>query len=340
VLAVVLHHIAGDAWSTAVLARDISTAYAARRRGQGPGWDPLPVQYADYAIWQRELLGDEDDNASLLAQQVAWWRQALAGAPAELALPADRPRPRVPSHRGHRAPLEIPAQLHARLADLARARGATLFMVLQAGLAVLLSKLGAGADIPVMTPVAGRTDKALDDLVGFFINRLVLRTDLSGDPPFGVLLDRVREAGLSALDHQDVPFNRLVEALPSGHSLARQPLSQVVLAMQNNVAPALDLPGIETSPLPVGANSAVADIHVGVAEVFGEDGAPAGIHGALMAAEDLFDPGTAQQMARRLVRVLAAVAANPLIRLHEVEVLDEEERRRILVAWNDTAGED
>ncbi|HEX4832618.1 MAG TPA: amino acid adenylation domain-containing protein [Trebonia sp.] len=334
VLVVVIHHVATDGWSEGIFTRDLSRAYAARREGQAPGWSPLPVQYADYAIWQRELLGDAADPASLLSQQVTWWRDALAGAPPELPLPADRPRPPAASYRGHAVPLAIPAVVHAGLADLAREQGVTLFMVVQAALAVLLSKLGAGDDIPVGTPVAGRTDEALDDLMGFFVNTLVLRTDVSGDPPFTTLLARVRDFWLGALERQDVPFERLVEDLAPDRSLARNPLFQVTLTLQNNAPAAAGLPGVRAVPVRAGTGSAQVDLSVLLGGARGE---PGGMHGRLMAATDLFDEPTARSIAARFSRVLAAVAADPAVRPRHVPLLDAAERAQLLHEWGGTA---
>lgn len=202
VLALVLHHIACDEGSWQPLLTDLATAYRARAAGGPPRWEPIPVTYRDYAVWQRDLLGEEDDPASLLSAQLSFWREQLAGLPAELDLPFDRSRPATADHRGDCVPMKLDGDLHRRLLAVAADHGCTTFMVLQAGIAVLLSRLGAGTDIPLGTAVAGRLDDALEGVVGFFVNTLVLRSDVSGDPTFGELLHRVRDADVAALDHQ------------------------------------------------------------------------------------------------------------------------------------------
>ncbi|WP_219536740.1 non-ribosomal peptide synthetase [Nonomuraea guangzhouensis] len=302
-LLVLLHHIAGDGWSMGPLARDLSTAYAARLSGGAPGWEPLPVQYADQALWQqRQDLGPALDH----------WTRALNGLPECLELPGDRPRPARASHRGDLVPIDWGPGLRDGVARLARQTGTTVFMVLQAGLAALLTKLGAGTDIPIGTPEAGRGDEALDDLVGFFVNTLVLRTDTSGDPSVRDLLSRVRETDLAAYAYAGVPFERLVEVVNPPRSLGHHPLFQVMLAMQDAAGEPLELAGLAAEPEGVRAGVAKFDL------AFSVDG---GLRGVLEYATDLFDRRTAEALVRRLGGLLAAAVADPDAPLSALPVL-------------------
>ncbi|MFC7615775.1 condensation domain-containing protein [Actinokineospora soli] len=327
VFVLLVHHIATDGTSTGPLLRDLATAYAARSAGAAPAWEPLPVQYADYALWQRDLLGDPSDPGSLAGQQLAYWRDALAGAPSVLELPLDRPRPETPSHRGGVVPFAIDADTAERLRAAAASAGATVFMTVQAAFAVLLSRVGAGEDVPVGTVVAGRADAAVEESVGFFTNTLVMRTDVSGDPTFTELLTRVRDFSLAAYAHQDLPFDLLVEALNPVRSSSCHPLFQVMLVQQTGG----ELP-FGTLPDGAGDTGRVAkfDLTVAIRE---EGGAIAGL---LEYAADLFDERTAAALAERLVRVVEAVAAAPDRPLSAVEVMSADERKRVL-GWSQPA---
>ncbi|MEU6066690.1 amino acid adenylation domain-containing protein [Streptomyces sp. NPDC047082] len=336
-LLLVAHHIAADGWSMGLLARDLSTAYAARREGRSPQWAPLPVQYADYALWHRDMLGNEDDDDSLVTAQLAHWREALAALPAELTLPTDRPRPAATAFRGGSVPVRIAPEVHARLTQVARAGRSSLFMVVQGALVTLLSRLGAGHDIPVGTVVAGRNDAALDDLIGFFVNTLVLRADTSGNPSFTDLVERIRTTDLAAYAHQDVPFERLVEELAPARSLARHPLFQVLLTLQNLPQEVWELPGLTARRNDLRTGAAKFDLCFDLAERRDADGAPAGIEGVLEYSADLYDRGTAERLVDRLVRVLEQVAAEPGVRIGDIDVLEETERGLVLTDWNDTA---
>ncbi|MYW07785.1 non-ribosomal peptide synthetase, partial [Streptomyces sp. SID2563] len=337
VLLLVMHHIAADGWSTGPLATDLAEAYAARCEGRTAERPQLPVQYADYTLWQRDLLGDAADPESRFSEQLDYWKRQLADLPVLLPLPTDRPRPAVAGWQGDHIGLELDAELHHSLAQLARQTGTSLFMVLQAGLAALYTRLGAGTDIAIGSPIAGRTDEALDDLVGFFVNTLVLRTDTSGDPGFGELLGRVRETALSAYAHQDVPFEHLVEALNPSRSLSHHPLFQTILAVQNAPAGRFSLPGLDVTTYAVATGTAKFDLGVSMVEQFGPDGTPAGIVGAVEYATDLFDRTTVEALVRRWTLLLKAVTADPEQPIGAIDLLDADERHRLLERDNATA---
>ncbi|MEU3051553.1 amino acid adenylation domain-containing protein, partial [Streptomyces sp. NPDC006984] len=297
------------------------------------------VQYADYTLWQRELLGDEQDPDSTLANQAEFWRIYLKDLPEETALPVDRPRPAVASHAGAGVPITVEHELYEDLVRLAQDRQLTAFMVIQAAFAALLSRSGAGDDIPLGTPVAGRSDASLDELVGFFANMIVLRTDTSGDPTFAELLDRVRASDVEAYTHQDMPFDRVVEALNPQRSPSRHPLFQVALAFGAGASSAVELSGLSGSAGMVPTAVAKFDLGLYLDEVRTREGEAQSISGVLEYATDLFDRSTAEALAARLITVLWQAVRNPERRLSTLELLTPEERHRLLVEYNDTAAE-
>ncbi len=340
VLVLVTHHIASDGWSMDVLMQDVARAYRARRAGRAPDWPDwpdLPVQYADYALWQRELLGGDDNPDSELSRQASYWTAALAGLPEQLDLPYDRDRPADPSFGGGQVSLRLDADLHRRLLGLARDHQVTLFMVVQAALAALLTRSGAGTDIPIGAAVAGRTDEATHDLVGFFVNTLVLRVDVHGNPSFARLLDRVRDADLAAFAHQDLPFERVVGLLNPARSASRQPLFQVMLVSDDDVDVGdWRLPGLTARAVPLTGGAATFDLTFTYRQHQGRDGAPAGIRATLSYARDLFEHSTVEALAARLTRLLRQAARRPDHPVTALDILTPRERHQILDQWNNS----
>ena len=310
-LLLVLHHIAADGGSMEPLLTDLAAAYEARLGGAAPQWAPLPLQYADYTLWRREALGGSEAAGSVEAVQSEYWRGRLAGQPAQLPLPVDRPHREQGTGRGGTVPLTLPAPVHAAVRALARKHHMTVFMVLHAALTALLTRTGSGEDVSVGTVVAGRGDEALRPLVGFFVNTLVLRVDTSGDPDFDGLLKRVREADLAAYTHAELPFDRVVELVNPPRSAARHPLCQVVLVLEGRHTRPPRLAGARVALEPVELGTAKYDLLFTLAEQWAEDGTPTGIGGTLEFAADLFDPATARELADRLARLLEQVTADP-----------------------------
>ncbi len=326
VLLLVLHHIAGDGWSVDVLARDLATAYDARVRGTEPGWAELPAQYADYAVWQRELL----DDRQAADQQWEYWRTALDGLPDELRLPADRPRRGATAFRGGSVGFEVSPTVHKALVALARRSGASVFMVVQAAVAALLTKHGAGTDIPLGSLVAGRSEEVTNGLVGFFVNTLVLRTDTGRNPTFAELVARVRDTDLEAYAHQDLPFELLLELARPARSLSRQPLFQVMLSYYEVPDPRFAIGDLSVRPeiLPPTGAKFKFDLTFQLGERPGEGG----LEGSIEYCADLFTPETAELLAVRLGRLLSVVAEDPSRPLSAIELVPPVEPDVVSVA--------
>ncbi|MFF0483819.1 amino acid adenylation domain-containing protein [Streptomyces sp. NPDC004435] len=323
VLSLVLHHIATDGLSNGVFFTDLERAYA------GEVLVPLEVQYADYAVWQRRVLGAADDAESVLGRELGHWREALTGLPEEHGLTLDRPRPARASHRGGEVELDLGPDAFERVAALAREEGCTPFMVVHAALVAALTRLGAGSDLAVGSPVAGRSDEVLSGLVGFFVNTLVLRTDSGGDPTFRDLLGRVRTADLDAFAHQEAPFDLVLEAVKPARTLARHPLFQICLGLETGGAPRLALPGLPAATVAgTGNGAAKFDLEFLLRS---DDGRR--LHGSLLYAAELFDPETVRGTAAVLGRVLDQVLSDPGLRLSDLDVLTTDQRALLTGPW-------
>ncbi|HYR11590.1 MAG TPA: condensation domain-containing protein, partial [Longimicrobium sp.] len=322
------HHIVSDGWSMGVLYRELSALYEAYRDGrESPLAEPV-LQYADYAVWQREQVEGE-----VLERQLAYWRERLAGAPELLELPTDHPRPPVQTYRGATAPVELSPELLERLQALGRSEGATLYMVLLGAFQVLLSKYSGSEDIVVGSPIAGRTRKEVEELIGFFVNTLVLRTDLSGDPGFREVLRRAREVTLGAYEHQDVPFERLVAELQPERSLSHTPLFQVLFTLQTAGGEGGALPGLEVSEVEAERVSAKFDFSLVLTPT------SRGLRGGVTYSTDLFERSTVDRMLAHLERVLEQVTTQPDARISELDLLSAAERSLVVDAWNATDAE-
>ena len=310
VVVVVMHHIVSDGWSMGILIRELGALYAAFSQGRA---SPLPepaIQYADYVLWQRNWL-----QGDVLARQVGYWKDRLSGAPAALDLPTDRARPRVQTFRGANYNFSLSAELTRGLSELARNEGATLYMVLLAGFQFLLHCYSGQDDMVVGSPIAGRTHRETEGLIGFFVNMLALRTDLSGDPSFRELVGRVKETALGAYAHQDLPFEKLVEELKPIRDLSRQPVFQVLFALQNVPQERFDLPGLTLKSVEGSTRTSKFDLSLYLHE------APQGLWGYFEYATDLFDASTAEQFSDHFQILLKQITANPDRRLAELKGL-------------------
>ncbi|HEX7182532.1 MAG TPA: amino acid adenylation domain-containing protein [Thermoanaerobaculia bacterium] len=326
VLLLTMHHIVSDGWSMGVLVRELSALYEAFVQGKPSPLPELPLQYADFAVWQRSWLRGE-----ALEAQLAYWRQRLAGAPELLELPADRPRPAVQSFHGAQRSFALPSGLSRQLAELCRRQGVTPFMALLAAFQALLARITGHLDLVVGSPIANRNRFEIEGLIGFFVNTLVLRGDLSGDPGYGELLRRVRETTLDAYTHQDLPFEKLVEELQPRRNLSHSPLFQVLFLLQNAPGAAPELPEVALRQWEVDTGTAKLDLTLGLME------REEGLAGAVEYNRDLFDATTVGRLLTHFETLLAAAVADPERRLSALPLLAPAERHQVLREWNDTA---